>query len=237
MNEYSQDLWRKDRDHFIHPYTNFQKFKTEGALVFSEGKDHFIYDADGRRYLDGMAGLWCVNIGHGRKDIAQAIAEQSSKLAYYNTFEDSTSPPAAELASELARISPGSLNHVFFGTGGSMANDTAIKIIHYYFNQLGLPNKKKVISRELAYHGSTYLAHTLTGIASTHIGFDLAPDLVHYVSAPYPYRRPEGMSLEAFCDFLIQELEDKILELGPENVACFIAEPILGAGPPKTIRY
>lgn len=230
MKQYHQDLWEKDRDHFIHPYTNFQKFKVEGSVVFSEGKEHFIYDTQGRAYLDGIAGLWCVNIGHGRQDMAQHIAEQCSKLAYYNTFEDATSPPAAELAGELARLCPGSLNHVFFGTGGSLANDTAIKIIHYYFNQLGKPNKKKVISRQLAYHGSTYLAHTLTGITSTHIGFDLAPNLVHYVSAPYPYRRPEGMSVDAFCDFLIQELEDKIIELGPENVACFIAEPIMGAG-------
>ncbi len=237
MKEHKQDLWSKDRDHIIHPYTNFQKFKTEGSVVFSEGKGHFIYDSEGKEYLDGIAGLWCVNIGHGRTDIAHLMAEQSAKLAYYNTFEDATSPPAAELASELARLCPGTLNHVFFGTGGSLANDTAIKIIHYYFNQIGQPQKKKVISRKLGYHGSTYLAHTLTGISSTHIGFDLAPNLVHYVSAPYPYRRPAGMTVSDFCDFLIQELEDKILELGPENVACFIAEPILGAGgvivPPK----
>jgi len=226
----TESLWRKDRDHFIHPYTNFQNFDKEGSIIFAEGKGHFIYDSEGKEYLDGMAGLWCVNVGHGRKDIAQCMADQAAKMAYYNTFEDSSSVPAAELATKLAQLSPGSLNHVFFGTGGSMANDTAIKMIHYYFNLLGKPNKKKVISRDLGYHGSTYLAHTLTGIKSTHIGFDLAPGLVHYLSAPYPLYRPDGMNLNEFCDHLIEEFEDKIKEIGAENIACYIAEPILGAG-------
>ena len=233
----TKELWEKDNKHFIHPYANYQHFQTEGSVIYVKGKGHLIYDSDGRVYLDGMAGLWCVNIGHGREEIGQYMAQQASQLAYYNTFENASSPPAAELAAKLAEICPGDLNHVFYGTGGSIANDTAIKIVHYYFNMLGKPNKKKVISRNLGYHGSTYLAHALTGIASTHIGFDLAENLVHYVSAPYPYHRPKQMSEAEFCDFLIQELEDKILELGVENVACFIAEPILGAGgvivPPK----
>jgi adenosylmethionine-8-amino-7-oxononanoate aminotransferase len=162
--------------------------------------------------------------------MAEFIGEQAMQLAYYNTFEDATSPPSAELAAKLASICPGNLNHVFFGTGGSVANDTATKIIHYYFNRIGKPNKKKIISRELGYHGSTYLAHALTGISSTHIGFDLPKDLIHYVSAPYPYRRPEGMNMQEFSDFLISELEKKIHKLGKDNVACFIAEPIMGAG-------
>jgi putrescine aminotransferase len=232
-----RSYWEKDRRHVIHPYANYQKFSEEGSVIYAEGHGHFIGDSEGRQYLDGIAGLWCVNIGHGNSEIAAYMATQAGKLAYYNTFEDASSPPAAELAAKLAEICPGDLNRVFFSSGGSVANDSAVKIIHYYFNMLGKPNKKKVISRDLAYHGSTYLAHALTGIRSTHIGFDVARDLVHYVSAPYPYRRPEYMSEEAFCDFLIQELEDKILELGPDQVACFIAEPILGAGgvivPPK----
>ncbi|MBV6653346.1 MAG: aminotransferase [Mameliella sp.] len=226
----TRDLWEKDNKHFIHPYANYEHFSKEGSVIYVKGSGHSIYDSEGRSYLDGMAGLWCVNIGHGREEIAQYMAEQASNLAYYNTFENASSAPAAELAAKLASICPGNLNHVFYGTGGSVANDTAIKIVHYYFNMLGKPNKKKVISRDLGYHGSTYLAHALTGIRSTHIGFDLADNLVHYVSAPYPYRRPDHMSEAAFCDFLIRELEDKILELGADNVACFIAEPILGAG-------
>lgn len=226
----TKDLWEKDNKHFMHPYSNYKVFPKEGSTIYVKGDRHFIYDSDGNRYLDGMAGLWCVNIGHGREEIAAYMAEQASALAYYNTFEYASSAPAAELAAKLAEICPGNLNHVFFGTGGSVANDTAIKMVHYYFNMLGKPNKKKVISRDLGYHGSTYLAHALTGIRKTHIGFDLPNNLVHYVSAPYAYRHPEATSEEAFCDFLIQELEDKILELGPEHVACFIAEPILGAG-------
>lgn len=226
----TQELWDKDNQHFIHPYTNFAHFSTEGSVIYEKGDGHFIYDSEGRKYLDGMAGLWCVNIGHGRREISQYMAKQAELLAYYNTFENGSSAPAAELAAKLAEICPGNLNHVFYGTGGSIANDTAIKMVHYYFNMLGKPNKKKIISRTLGYHGSTYLAHALTGIPSTHIGFDLADNLVHYISAPYPYRRAESLSEEAFCDELIKELEDKIIELDPENVACFIAEPILGAG-------
>ncbi len=226
----TQQLWEKDKDHFIHPYANYNVFQKEGSVIYASGKDHFIYDSEGKEYIDGIAGLWCVNIGHGNEEIAHLMAEQAAKLAYYNTFEDASSPPAAELAAKLAEICPEPLNHVFYGTGGSMANDTAIKIVHYYFNQLGKHEKKLVISRDLGYHGSTYLAHTLTGIQSTHVGFDMVPDLVHYVSAPYPYHRPEGMSEAAFCDHLIEELEQKILELGPDRVACFIAEPIMGAG-------
>ncbi|MEM6633748.1 MAG: aminotransferase [Bacteroidota bacterium] len=226
----TQQLWEQDQRHVIHPYTNYKKFKTEGSVIYAKGHKHFIYDNDGNQFLDGIAGLWCVNIGHGHPEIAEYMASQAAKLAYYNTFEDASSPPTAQLAAKLAELCPGDLNHVFFGTGGSIANDTAIKIIHYYFNMLGKPQKKKIIARELGYHGSTYLAHALTGIESTHMGFDLPKDLVHYVSAPYPYRRPQGMSEAEFCDFLIQELEEKIVELGAENVACFIAEPILGAG-------
>ena len=234
----TKNAHQKDKDHVIHPYTNFEKFSEEGAVVYASGKDHFIFDEKGTKYLDGIAGLWCVNIGHGREEIAETMAYQAKKLAYYNTFEDATSAPAADLAAKLAEISPGSLNRVFYGTGGSMANDTAIKIAHYYFNLLGKPNKKKVISRDLAYHGSTFLAHTLTGIQSTHIGFDTVKDLVHYVTAPYYYRNAEERTEAEFCDFLVQELQDKILELGADNVACFIAEPIMGAGgvivPPDT---
>lgn len=226
----TRELWEKDRNHFFHPYTNFEKFKSEGSVVFSRGKDHFIYDHDGNTYLDGIAGLWCVNIGHGRKEMADHIGEQAGKLAYYNTFEDATSPPSAALAAKLAELCPGSLNHVFFGTGGSVANDTAIKMAHYYFNMLGKPQKKMVLSRDLGYHGSTYLAHALTGIRTTHEGFDLPQNLIHYLKAPYSYRKAENLSEEAFLEELINEMKDAIRQLGAGNIACYIAEPIMGAG-------
>lgn len=226
----TKQLWELDRKHVIHPYANYQHFAKEGSTLFCKAKGHIIHDTDGKSYLDGMAGLWCVNIGHGNEELIDHMAEQARDLAYFNTFENASSAPAALLAAKLAELAPGDLNHSFFGTGGSMANDTAIKLVHYYFNLLGKPHKKKIISRDLGYHGSTYLAHTLTGIRATHHGFDLAPDLVHYVSAPYAYHYANGRSDEEFLRFLVAELEQKILDLGPDNVAAFIAEPIMGAG-------
>lgn len=223
-------LWRQDLDHYIHPWTDFSTFKEEGSLIMAESEGTYVIDSEGNRYIDGIGGLWCVNIGYANEEMAQAIAEQVRRITYYSTFGHLTTPPAAELAAKLAELTPGKLNHVFYGTGGSMSNDTAIRIIHFYFNRLGKKNKKKIISRTDGYHGSTYLAMTLTGIEYDHQGFDLAPDLVHHIPAPNPYRRPDGMSLEEFCDEKVADLENKILELGPENVACFIAEPVMGAG-------
>ena len=231
FNQYdNEDLRQKDRDHNIHPWTDFATFKEEGSEVMAEADGVYVYNAEGERYMDGIGGLWCVNIGYGRDEMAQAIADQVRRIPYYSTFTHLTTPPAAELAAKLAEVAPASINHVFYGTGGSMANDTAIRVIHFYFNRLGKPEKKKIISRVDAYHGSTYLAMTMTGVKSNHVGFDLAPGLVHYIPAPHTYRRPDGMSVEAFCDEKVADLENKILELGPENVACFIAEPIMGGG-------
>ena len=231
FNQYdNEDLRQKDRDHNIHPWTDFATFKEEGSEIMAEADGVYVYNAEGERYMDGIGGLWCVNIGYGRDEMAQAIADQVRRIPYYSTFTHLTTPPAAELAAKLAEVAPASINHVFYGTGGSMANDTAIRVIHFYFNRLGRPEKKKIISRVDAYHGSTYLAMTLTGVKSNHVGFDLAPGLVHYIPAPHTYRRPDGMSVEAFCDEKVADLENKILELGPENVACFIAEPIMGGG-------
>ncbi|WP_224484111.1 aminotransferase [Robertkochia aurantiaca] len=237
MSQQTHKIWEKDRNHILHPYTHFENFDREGSVIYSRGDKHFIFDNDGKRYLDGIAGLWCVNIGHGNQEMADHIGRQAKELAYYNTFEDAVSPPTAELAAELARLAPGDLNHVFFGTGGSVANDSAIKLVHYYYNIIGKPEKKKILSRDLAYHGSTYLAHALTGISGTHSAFDLPKELIHYLSAPYPYRRRDGQSEEEFCDVLIAEMEEAIIKIKPQNIACYIAEPIMGAGgvivPPK----
>lgn len=226
----TEDLWRKDRDHYIHPWTDFSTFKEQGSIVLAESEGCYIYDSEGNKFFDGIGGLWCVNIGYGREEMAQAIADQVRRIPYFSTFQHHTTPPAAELAAKLAELTPGTLNHVFFGTGGSMSNDTAIRVIHYYFNRLGKTSKKKVIARTDGYHGSTYLAMSMTGVTFDHQGFDLAPDLVHHIPNPNPYRRPDGMTMDEFLDEKVADLENKILELGPENVACFIAEPIMGAG-------
>ncbi|MEX2650653.1 MAG: aminotransferase [Alphaproteobacteria bacterium] len=233
----TKEIWQKDKDHFIHPWTNFATFHDQGSDVIAQGEGAYVFDSNGNKYLDGIGGLWCVNIGYGRAEMAEAIAEQVKRLAYFSPFGHLTTPPAALLADKLAELTPKHINHVFYSNSGSVANDTAIRIVHYYFNQLGKPKKKLVISRVGAYHGMTYLAAALTGIDFDKMGFDTAESVVRYVSCPYVYRRPDGMTPEQFCDHLVKELEDKILALAPDNVAAFIAEPIMGAGgvivPPK----
>jgi adenosylmethionine-8-amino-7-oxononanoate aminotransferase len=235
------ELWRKDRDHLLHPWAEFPAFEERGSLVIAEGEGVWVRDLEGNRYLDGVGGMWCVNIGHGRAEMAAALEAQARRLAYYNTFVDTTNPPAAELAARLAELAPGALNHVFFTCGGSEAVDTAVRLIHYFWNRQGRRSKKKLIARRRAYHGSTYLGMTLTGHDIDEDDFDEIPDLVYRVSAPDCYRRPEGSSLDEFRDLLVDELEALILELGPENVAAFFAEPIAGAGgvlvpPPGYLR-
>ena len=229
----NESFFEMDKKHFIHPYTDFSTFEKEGSQVITEAKGVYVLDDKNQKYLDGIAGLWCVNIGHGREEMAEAIANQVTKMQYYNTFGHSTNEPAAALAAKLAQIAPEKLNHVFYGCGGSVANDTAVRIVHYYFNMKGQHSKKKIISRLGGYHGSTYLAAALTGIQGVKYSFDSAEDLVEYVSAADMYRRPKGaehLSEAAYCDFLVDEFENRILQLGADNVAAFIAEPIMGAG-------
>ncbi len=157
----ASQLWQKDRDHFLHPWTHFDTFKRDGSLVIRDAEGAYVTDASGRRYLDGIGGLWCVNIGYGRQEMAQAIAEQVLKLSYSNTFTDCTNEPAAELAAKLAQLAPGSLNHVAYSVSGSCANDTAIRLAHFYHSRRGEPARRVILSRYNSYHGSTYLGMTL----------------------------------------------------------------------------
>ena len=227
----AQELWQQDHDHVLHPYQHFDSFKKEGSLVLVEGDGCYVTDANGRRYLDGIGGMWCVNAGYGRKEIAETMAEQALQLCYTNFFVDVTNAPAARLAAKLAELAPGTLNHVAYATSGSCAVDTAIRMAHFYQSRRGQGTRRFVISRQNSYHGSTYLGMTVgkrEGDQSEH--FKYVPDLVHHLSAPYPYRRPDGMSLEAFSDFLVDEFAAMIAELGEENIACFIAEPAQASG-------
>jgi len=234
----AEEVRRQDIAHHFHPFTDFADFKKTGSMILGEAEGAYLTDSGGKRYLDGIGGLWCVNIGYGREEMAQAIAQQARQMVYYSSFGHHTSVPAAQLAAKLASLAPGPLNHIFYGTGGSMANDTAVRMIHFYFNRLGQPAKKKIITRHDGYHGSSYLTMSLTGVAFDHTGFDLVPgDLIHRVSSPNCYRRPDGMTEAEFLDYLCDEFVQKIEEIGPGNVAAFFAEPVMGAGgvivPPK----
>jgi len=224
-------LWQKDKDHFLHPWTHFDTFNREGSLVIREASGAYVTDASGRRYLDGIGGLWCVNIGYGREEMAQTVADQVRKLSYSNTFVDCTNEPAAELAAKLAQLAPATLNHVAYSMSGSCANDTAIRLAHFYHSRRGEASRRVILSRFNSYHGSTYLGMTLgnrEGDRSPH--FRYIEGLVHHLAAPYAYRRPAGVSEAAFTDGLVAELTTAIEHIGASNIAAFIAEPIQGAG-------
>ncbi len=230
----SNSQFEKDRRHLLHPFTSFPDFQETGSRFFEGGEGSHVLGADGRSYLDGVGGLWCVNIGYGHEEMVHAIADQVRRLPYYNTFGDMSSGPAADLAALVAELAPGNLDHVFFSTGGSTAVDTAVRIAHYYFQAQGRPEKTKVIARENGYHGSTLLAASMTGIRRNHKRFHTlatGPDpLVHHVSGPNLYRPLNNLAPQAYCDALIDELEETIAGLGADQIACFIAEPIMGAG-------
>jgi L-2,4-diaminobutyrate transaminase len=220
-----------DRDHFFHPYTALRAHAENGPIVVESGHGIFIRDSRGNEYIDGLAGLWCVNVGYGREEIAEAIYRQVQKLPYYHTFASMSNEPAILLAERIAGKTPEGLRRVLFGTSGSDANDTAIKLVWYFNNVRGRPNKKNIIARDRAYHGVTIAAGSLTGLDTVHQAFDLPIDRILRTSAPYPYRDAQsGESAEAFAKRLAVDLERLIESEGPETVGAFIAEPVMGAG-------
>ena len=225
------EAWTADRDHLLHPYADFATFHEEGSQVIERAEGMHVIDSDGNKLLDAIGGLWCVNIGHGRREMADTIAQQVMDMQYYNPFGHSTNVPAARLGAKLASLAPGDLNHVYYTCGWSTANDAAIRLVHFYFDQKGQHRKKKIISRQNGYHGATYVAASLTGIHGTKYGFDrIGEDFIHHVSEANLYAKPEGWSDAAYCDHLVSEFEARIAQLGPDNCAAFIAEPIMGAG-------
>ncbi len=228
----ANELWKQDKEHHLHAYTFPDSFNSEGAkYVMTRSDGIYLEDSNGNRYLDAVGGMWCTNIGLGRKEMATAIAEQVEELTYATSFIDITNEPAAKLAAKLAEIAPSNINHVFFTTGGSTAIDSAYRIIQYYQNCRGKREKKHIISLDESYHGTTYAAMSIGGKKSDHTpDFDFITETMHKVSCPSYYRAPEGMSEADYLDFLVNELENKILEVGPDKVAAFFAEPIMGAG-------
>ncbi|MCU1748075.1 aminotransferase [Pseudomonas sp. 6D_7.1_Bac1] len=231
-------LVKADKAHYMHGYHVFDEHQEQGALNIVAGDGAYIYDTEGNRFLDAVGGMWCTNIGLGREEMALAIADQVRQLAYSNPFSDMSNAVAIQLCEKLASLAPGDLDHVFLTTGGSTAVDTAYRLVQFYQNSRGKPQKKHVIARYNAYHGSTCLTMSIGNKAADRVPeFDYAHDKIHHISNPNPYRAPKGMSEAQFLEFLVQEFEDKILTLGADNVAAFFAEPIMGSGgviiPPK----
>lgn len=217
------------RDHLIQPWAALEHLGGAVRTVVDGAAGIYVHDAKGNRLIDGPGGMWCVQIGHGRREIAGAIARQAMELAYNSPWY-TTSGPAARLAGRIAEMTPGDLDRVFFTTGGSTAVDSALRFLHFFNNYLGRPEKKIILSRQRAYHGSTYLSASCSGKERDKNYFDFAADLVRHLASPNPYRRPDGISAEAFCDGLVAELEQAISDIGPERIAGFIAEPILASG-------
>ncbi len=223
------DIQALDAAHHLHPFTDGAALNALGARVITRADGVMLTDSEGNEYLDGMAGLWCVNIGYGRKELADVAAAQMQQLPYYNTFFQTTHPPVVALAAKLAELAPGDLNHVFFANSGSEANDTNIRMVRHYWAAQGKPDKKVIISRNNAYHGSTLGASSLGGMSGMHAQGGMVPDISH-IDQPYWYGEGGDMDAEAFGLERARLLEAEIARLGEENVAAFIAEPVQGAG-------
>lgn len=215
----------------LHPYTPLHKLSETGPLVLDHGKGVFLYDTQGREYIEGMSGLWCAGLGFGDAELIEAASEQLHKLPYYHLFGGKGTEPAIELAEKLKELAPMPVSKVFYTSSGSEANDTQVKLAWYYNNALGRPRKKKIISRIKAYHGVTVMTASLTGLPINHADFDLPVANVLHTDCPHHYRfGEEGESEEAFVNRLAGNLRDMIEREDPDTIAAFIAEPVMGAG-------
>lgn len=224
-------LEARDLEHLLHPTTNLRQLHRDGPSVHARAKGAYLWDNQGNQYLEGMAGLWCTALGYGEEELARVAAEQMKKLSYSQLFAGRTNEPSILLAEKLKSMVPFDAGRVFFGLSGSDANDTQIKLMWYYHNAIGKPEKKKIISRRGGYHGVTIGSGSLTGLPPFHKSFDLPIKQVLHTDRPHYYRDGQAGETEAqFRDRIVANLEDLILREGPETIAAFIAEPILGAG-------
>lgn len=222
-----------DRLTVLHPSTHLKDHAHGGspARIIETGKGIRITDSNGTTLIDGFAGLYCVNIGYGRQEVAEAIHEQAKKLAYYHAYMGHSNEPAIRLSERIIEMAPEGMSRVFYGTSGSDANETQVKLVWYYNNVLGRPNKKKIISRWRAYHGSGIVTGSLTGLPLFHTAFDLPVERVKHTVTPHFYRYAQpGMDERAFSRWCAEQLEELIQEEGPDTVAAFIGEPVLGTG-------
>ena len=216
--------------HHMHPFSAQAELAEKGARVIKSAEGVYLTDSDGNRFLDAMAGLWCVNIGYGRGELADVAARQMRELPYYNTFFQTTHVPVIALSAKLAELAPGNLNHVFYASSGSEANDTNIRMARHYWAMQGAPDKNIIISRKNAYHGSTLGGASLGGMLPMHEQGGLPVPNIHHINQPNWWAEGGDVSPEAFGLARAQELEQAIHDLGEHRVAAFIAEPIQGAG-------
>jgi 4-aminobutyrate---pyruvate transaminase len=225
------NLAARDVETLVHPYTNLATFRETGPLVLERGHGVWVYDTDGRPYLEGMAGLWCTALGYSNEELVEAATEQLGRLPFSHLFSGRSHDPAIELAETLKELMPVPTSKVFFTSSGSEANDTQVKLTWYMNNALGRPRKKKIIARQRGYHGVTVATASMTGLPANHADWDLPlPGFLH-TACPHHYRFAEaGETEEAFATRLADELEALILREDPDTVAAFIAEPVMGAG-------
>lgn len=221
---------REDRDHHLHPFTDIAQLNAKGVRVITHGEGVYIWDSEGNKIIDGMAGLWCVNLGYGRKELIEAATKQLSELAFYNTFFMTTTTPATALASLLAEVTPEGMNHVFYGCSGSESNDTVVRLVWRYWDVKGEPKRKTIIGRNNGYHGSTVIGACLGGMGGMHKQGPLPYPGFAHIDQPHWYINAGDMDPNEYGLLAARQLEDRILELGPETVAAFIGEPIQGAG-------
>lgn len=223
--------WRAlDSAHHVHPFTDPMVLAAKGARIITRGEGVYVWDTEGNRILDGMAGLWCVNVGYGRRELIDAAVKQLEALPYYNTFFQSAVPAQIELASQLAELTPWRLTHFFYASSGSEATDTAVRLARHYWRVAGKPTKRTLIGRTLGYHGSTLAAASLGGMANMRsMDGELLPGFGQ-IEHPHWYAQGGDLTLEEFGLEAARRLERKILELGAENVAAFVGEPVQGAG-------
>lgn len=234
----TKDWQIQDSAHFLHPFTDYQFLLRKGSRIITRAEGCYIWDSDGHKFLDAMAGLWCVNIGYGRRELADAAYAQMRELPYYNSFFQCATLPAVELASLLSDLTPPHLNHVFLTGSGSESNDTIVRMVRYYWALKGKPYKKIIIARDNSYHGSTVAGASLSGMKPMHEQGDLPIPGIAHIEQPYHFGISPDMDPAEFGLRAARALEHKIHELGECNVAAFIAEPIQGAGgviiPPET---
>ena len=235
----TQELQALDSAHYIHPFTDTAALAKKGARIIVKGEGVYIWDSEGHKIFDAMSGLWCVNVGYGRKELADAAYAQMMQLPFYNSFFQTTTEPSIQLAKLLSEVTPKQFNRVFFSGSGSEGNDTVVRLVRHYWSCLGQPQKKTIIGRWNGYHGSTMAGASLGGMSGMHAQGDLPIPNITHIGQPYFFE--EGLPGESEADFGVRAagwLEAKILELGADKVAAFIAEPVQGAGgviiPPDT---